>query len=300
MVIIWRYLMNNIVRLLTGLSWVSSCRLAYCLLACALLGVSLSAIAVAEQSVAGRQISLVSGAFKTPVIELYTSEGCSSCPPADNWLRQLGQSLDENFNAVPLAFHVDYWNYLGWTDAYSKPAFTTRQRQVPANRRRGGIYTPEFVVDGREARGGDAALRLIRNANSQPATATIRVQVLNRTPNENTNENTDTDHIEARIEVENHAATDDAHAYLAIFESGITREIGGGENHGKTLKHDFVVRYWSQPIIIRRGANQAGIEVKIPADWNRPNLGLAVVVLDSNSGETMQAVRTSLALLFAG
>ena len=258
------------------------------------LGLVLSA-AVADDGVDDGQISLTSGEFRTPMVELYTSEGCSSCPSADDWLRRFGKTLTQSFNAVPLAFHVDYWNYLGWTDPYSKPSFTKRQREAPANHRRGGsIYTPEFLVDGLEARGGDSILRTIQKANSQKAEATIRVDVVRR------GVDNDANHIEARIDVDNRTGPGDARAYLAIYESGITRKIGAGENHGRTLKHDFVVRHWSRPIAIRAGANRADIEVKIPADWNRPNLGLAVVVVDRHSGETVQAVRTSLASLFSG
>ena len=242
-------------------------------------------------------VSATSGAFRTPMVELYTSEGCSSCPPADNWLRRLGLALNADFNAVPLAFHVDYWNYLGWTDPYSKPAFTKRQREAPANRYRGGgVYTPEFVVDGREARGGDAILEFIRDANSQQAEATIRLSVARRDAGDDPVAGAS--NLEARIDVDHRAAADNARAHVAVYESGITRKIGAGENHGRTLMHDFVVRHWSRPIAIRRGANHADVEVEIPADWKRANLGLAVVVLDPDNGRTLQAVRTSLAPLF--
>ncbi len=237
------------------------------------------------------RIEVTSGEFKTPVVELYTSEGCSSCPRADNWLRKLGQTLDRDFSAVLLAFHVDYWNYLGWTDPYSKPAFTARQREAAANNRQRNIYTPEFMVDGREARGGTNIIRSIQTANLQKAEATIVLSVTRHGANA----------IRARIDVDNGAHDGGAYrAHLAIYESGITRQIGGGENHGRTLKHDFVVRHWSAPIAIRRGANQAGVDVDIPADWNKPNLGLAVVVQKRDTFETLQAVNTSLAALFPG
>ncbi len=236
------------------------------------------------------QIALTSSAFRTPVVELYTSEGCSSCPPADDWLRRLGAALDQEFSAVPLAFHVDYWNYLGWTDPYSKPAFSKRQRAAAALNLRRGVYTPEFVVDGRETRGGNAILRAIRDANSQNAEATIVARVTRRSD----------DRLGARIEVDNRSGRARAHAHVAIFESGITRKIGGGENHGKTLRHDFVVRHWSRAIAIRPGFNRAAFEIEIPADWRRANLGLAVMVFDPASGETLQAVRAPLASLFAG
>ena len=245
---------------------------------------------------AGR-ISVTSGEFRTPVVELYTSEGCSSCPPADNWLRKLGQSLNQNFRAVPLAFHVDYWNYLGWTDPYSQPSFTRRQREAPANRRRGGVYTPEFVVDGREAKGSGGIVRAIQKANLQKAEATIMVEVRH---GEAADANNTEARIEARIDVDNQSAPRRAHAHVVIYESGITRKIGAGENRGKTLKHDFVVRHWSAPIALRHGANHAVREVGIPAHWNKRNLGLAVIVLDPGTGQTVQAVNESLGALFPG
>ena len=234
------------------------------------------------------RISVTSGELRTPVVELYTSEGCSSCPPADRWLRQLGRSLDGDFRAVPLAFHVDYWNYLGWIDPYSKPAYTKRQREAPANHRR-GIYTPQFLVDGRKARGAAAIIRAIRNANGQRAEATIVARVARR----------GADAIAARISVDNRSSGEYIQAHLAVHESGLVRQIGAGENRGKTLLHDFVVRHWSEPIAIRRGANDAEVVLKIPEDWARLNLGLAVVVLDRATGETLQSVNTSLAPLFA-
>ena len=91
-----------------------------------------------------------------------------------------------------------------------------------------------------------------------------------------------------------------AHAHVVIYESGITREIGAGENRGKTLKHDFVVRHLSAPIALRHGANHAVREVGIPAHWNKRNLGLAVIVLDPGTGQTVQAVNESLGALFPG
>lgn len=255
-------------------------------------------------------IEISSGEFKTPVVELYTSEGCSSCPPADDWLRKLGASLERDFNAVLLAFHVDYWNYLGWPDPYSKPEFTDRQRFAAANHRRRTIYTPAFLVDGREARAGRRIVRAIENANAQPAQADIEARVVRRGNGVDNGDDHGDDHgdnnsggdvIRARIEVDNNAPNA-AHyqMHVAVYESGITRRIGGGENRGRTLKHDFVVRHWSAPIVIRRGLNHAEVDVDIPADWRRPNLGLAVVIQNRRTFETLQAVSASLAELFSG
>ncbi|MGR3915115.1 MAG: DUF1223 domain-containing protein [Gammaproteobacteria bacterium] len=236
---------------------------------------------------AGADLLITSADAKTPLVELYTSEGCSSCPPADDWLRALGESLGGEVRAVPLAFHVDYWNYLGWRDPFSKPAFTARQRRVAANNR-GRVYTPALVVDGRETRRGRAAVRAIQAANAQPAAARIVVRVMR----------SGDDQIETRIELHNHSGAQ-LDAFLAVYENKITRNIGAGENRGRTLRHDFVVRHWSAPMRMRRGENHARIEVAIPADWRRRNLGLAVVAL-ARDGGTVQAVNASLAALFSG
>ena len=88
-----------------------------------------------------------SGARQTPVVELYTSEGCSSCPPADRWLSTLkGQPV------VAQAFHVGYWDYIGWVDRFASPAHTTRQRDLAARNGLNNIYTPQLVRDGRDWR----------------------------------------------------------------------------------------------------------------------------------------------------
>src|SRR5215208_4087318 len=88
-----------------------------------------------------------SPATLTPVIELYTSEGCSSCPPADRWLSTL-KTGDGNARAVVQAFHVGYWDYIGWIDRFASPAFTERQRQIARRNGQSGIYTPQVVRNG--------------------------------------------------------------------------------------------------------------------------------------------------------
>ena len=250
---------------------------------------STTALASAEETAT---LSATSHATVSPLIELYTSEGCSSCPPADAWLRQLGASLGRDFHAVPLAFHVDYWNSLGWPDPYSQKAFTARQREVAANNRMRTIYTPQFAVDGRDTHGGANITRAIREANARPAQATIALHIRHDT-------NGDTGNLMARIEVESRAHGSSAQAYFVIYESGITRQIGRGENRGKTLRHDFVVRHFSSPVAIHRGTNHADITLDLPADWQRANLGMAVLVLDRDSGQTVQSLNTSLSSLFA-
>ena len=99
---------------------------------------------------AGEPISVNSNQHQTAVLELYTSEGCSSCPPADRWLEKLVTTPQADLDVLALAFHVDYWNYLGWEDRFSSPAYTKRQRVLGANNQQRTIYTPEFFVLNRE------------------------------------------------------------------------------------------------------------------------------------------------------
>lgn len=238
------------------------------------------------------QLSVTSHTNVSPVVELYTSEGCSSCPKADNFMTELGRIIEradeQEFHAVPLAFHVDYWNRLGWVDPYSKPEFTARQQEVGDNNNQRSIYTPEFVVAGKETRGGSDVVKRIKKSNRQMATVDISLNL--QAP--------DSDKLEVDFTIENHTAESDALAYVAIYENDIVREIAGGENKGRTLIHNYVVRHWSDPIRLSSGITNKTTSLKIERDWVRENLGFAVVVVKRENGETIQALNTSLDTLF--
>lgn len=237
-------------------------------------------------------LSVTSHATISPVIELYTSEGCSSCPNADDFLTELGdiieRTIDQKFHAVPLAFHVDYWDRLGWIDPYSNPAFTLRQKKVASVNNQSSIYTPEFVVAGKETRGGPDVARRIQKHNSQKSVVTINLNL----------QAADDDNLEADFTIDNNAAGTDALAYVAIYENNIVREIVGGENKGRTLTHNYVVRHWSKPIRLSQGITNQTKSLQIGGDWVRGNLGVAVVVVDGDNGATLQALNTSLETLF--
>ena len=137
-----------------------------------------SALAAQQDSESEIVLSKNSAPTITPLVELYTSEGCSSCPPADQFLGRLAGLLDDQFRAVPLAFHVDYWNWLGWTDPFSKEQFAERQRVVAAYNARRSIYTPELVVAGKEARGGGQIFDWITKINSTKSSVDIKLRVI--------------------------------------------------------------------------------------------------------------------------
>src|SRR5262249_21336159 len=101
-----------------------------------------------------------SGDTQVSLIELFTSEGCSSCPPAEKWMSALKSNQDLWKKIVPVAFHVDYWDRLGWRDRFAKPEFTSRQQHYAAGWGGDSVYTPGFVVNGKEWRGwfGDSTM----------------------------------------------------------------------------------------------------------------------------------------------
>src|SRR5262245_36872571 len=114
------------------------------LLACLLAFIPLSAPA--------QQCAAKSPAHTTALVELYTSEGCDSCPPADRWLSSLGGKGYTADRVVPIALHVDYWDYIGWKDPYARAAHSARQRKMASLARAAAIYTPQVLVQGKDFR----------------------------------------------------------------------------------------------------------------------------------------------------
>jgi hypothetical protein len=118
-----------------------------------------------------------SGPGTAALVELYTSEGCSSCPPAEKQLHRLRQALDPAAEVVPLALHVGYWDYIGWKDPYAQAAFGERQNWLVHTNRQQTVYTPQFFIGGAELRSWRGALRdKVRQLNALPAAAAIRVR----------------------------------------------------------------------------------------------------------------------------
>ena len=222
-----------------------------------------------------------SGKNIASVVELYTSEGCSSCPPADEYLSRLEANLGEEAELIPLAFHVDYWNYLGWEDPFSKAEFTKRQRRLGALNNQRTIYTPEFIVDGKESRHRAIGENVLMS-NESEAKADIQLQLdQSVTPRQ------------AKITVDNIAKRSGSVLYVALYESDITRRIENGENRGRTLHHDYVVRDLQGPKRVKNG-DTLSFNLPIKEDWVTDNMGVVVMVKSSHTGETLQALRAAL------
>jgi len=220
-----------------------------------------------------------SGPNTAALIELYTSEGCSSCPPADRQLRHLRETLAPGAQAIPLALHVGYWDYIGWKDPYAQDGFDQRQSWLARANGQPTIYTPEFFVSGAELRSWRSALReRVRELNATPASADI--------------------HLRAGIAADDKlmldaaATTREAQAalYLALTENGLVSNVTRGENGGATLEHDHVVRAWMGPIRFSAGTARLQREIALPTAWKRPQLSVVAFVQDARSGKVLQAL----------
>jgi hypothetical protein len=211
-----------------------------------------------------------SGTRRHALVELYTSEGCSSCPPAEAWLRAEEPALAAA-SAIPIELHVDYWNEIGWVDAYSSPRYTERQHEL-AQRSRGELYTPELALNGREAR-GEAIHDALAKVRDETAPV-LRLESVRQGD-------------ALSITVRSSAPTHPTRIYVAVVESGITVDVRSGENAGRKLRHDHVVR----TLQAAAGANQeARFKVSLSPSWRYSQLGLVAFAEDERSGEVLQAV----------
>lgn len=221
---------------------------------------------------------------KAVVVELFTSEGCSSCPPADELLGHLRQDLSaKNIQVIPLGFHVDYWNSLGWKDRFSSADFSQRQEQYARALKVDGPYTPEMVVDGTvEFVGNDAgqAQRTIRQQASQLEIAQVTL----------TSAGADQLKIQAKG-----PAVGNAWVMLAITEDNLTTQVGSGENGGRTLHHAAVVRELRQLGRLHEGSFEATMPLKLEKGWKREDLRAVVFVQQSPSGRIEGAASVALA-----
>ena len=214
------------------------------------------------------------------VLELFTSQGCSSCPSADRLLSKLEQNPRLAGKVVPLSFHVDYWNYIGWTDPFSAPRWSERQRAYGRAFRSNRIYTPQLVVNGQgECVGSNEAevmRRIDRALASEPAG---RVSVAAQPVG------TDGQlRLQLGAEVARGTAKGaDLDLWVAIYETGLTTPVGSGENASRTLKNDYVVRRLEKAFTLPAAAGSRRSEtitLGLDKRWKRQNLGVAAFLQD--------------------
>ena len=224
---------------------------------------------------------------KIPVVlELFTSEGCSSCPPADNVLSRLEREQPvDGVEVIALGEHVDYWDHLGWKDRYSSPLFTARQQDYGRQFHLESVYTPQLVVNGeKEVIGSDmsAATQAIRSIAKSPR-AVVSMKFTGN---------------EVAFEVRGlPAAVRNADMYLAVTESNVESAVANGENAGRRLRHAPLVRSLTSLGKLdtkKDGAYSATAHLMLSPEWNRTNLRLVLFVEDNASHKVIGAATLRL------
>lgn len=225
---------------------------------------------------------------RVALLELYTSEGCSSCPPADRWLSGLKHGNISHRQLIPLAFHVTYWDYIGWKDRFAHKRYDLRQRNLGRSNDLRTIYTPQFVLNGRDFRQYADFSRQVLGINRQPAQVDLK---LTAQAQKNSRYRVT---LNADIQ---HDAVKDVALFIAVVENNLSSHVRDGENAGEVLHHDYVVRKLDGPHRIRHGNRQgtANWDLDIPHDWQRQHLQLVGFAQVLNSSEILQAVAMELA-----
>lgn len=206
---------------------------------------------------------------KSPVlVELFTSEGCSSCPPADKNLIYLNDKQPfDGVEVMTLAMHVDYWNRLGWKDVFSSAQYSERQESYSSAFKLDGVYTPQMIVDGKSQFVGgnlDEARKTINAATELPK-GDVALSVMG-------------DKLNVKIsDLPDHSP---ANVFVAVAEDNLSTVVKNGENGGRTLPHTSVVRELKTIGTIAAGSNDFSAETafKLQPSWNKQNLKFVVFV----------------------
>lgn len=202
--------------------------------------------AILSPAMAGAAPQVIASSVpQVSLLELYTSEGCSSCPPAEEWLSGLTDDARLWNQIVPIALHVDYWDSLGWRDRFDSHAYTERQQQYAQHWGNGVIYTPEFVLNGREWSSG-FGLRSLR-LGSAPDVGRLVLAIDGRQINADF------------APVSKHYASLELH--VAVLAFGVSTRVGAGENAGHELSHDFLVVGYGQHALL---PSASGFKAALP------------------------------------
>lgn len=226
-----------------------------------------------------------SGKFVTPVVELYTSEGCSSCPPADAWMSQQTDRTDINANY--LAFHVDYWDDIGWPDRFANHAYTQRQYSRVQKKGSSQVYTPQVMIGeqtGVSWSWPDRSMSTIKQANSDLALASISLQA-----------NGAGAEWKAKVALSSLKSLPNTQWYLAVYQDGLSSQIRAGENKGKLLKHDRVVRQWLGPYRLNGSNTNKDFTIALSSASVTAQTGLLAVLENSSNGKVIQSLKLPLA-----
>lgn len=218
-----------------------------------------------------------SSATHPHLVELYTTTGCSSCPPAEKWM----SSLVGKANLVGLEFHVDYWDTDGWSDRFDSHEYTLRQIALANRTRSKQYYTPQIWLDGRLWQDWPKGAPPSPYAGDSP---TLQLAVARKGAA-----------LQAHIEIPNAPVVAGEstvlHGYIALTENGLSENVKGGENRGKDLALDQVVRAFAGPLSLP----QAGVDLKLPSGIDLARANVVAFLQNDRTGDVTQVVRLHLA-----
>lgn len=223
-----------------------------------------------------------SGATQRALIEMYTSEGCSSCPPADQWLSRINNTDKSAGQVERLAFHVDYWDYIGWKDRFAQPAFAERQRALVRYDFSSIVYTPQIFINGQDYRAWTNAPRWqekLTAINQAPAKAEIQMAL----------EETAANAVKLALTFKTQAP-EPLDYYVALTENNLKTAVKAGENRDVNLRHDAVVRQWLGPFKLAAGKTQVNHPFKLASDWKKADLRWVVLVQNKDNGDVLQTL----------
>jgi hypothetical protein len=253
------------------------------IIAALLAAALLVATAVAEAA----DCRVATGKQTNVLVELFTSEGCNSCPPADRWLSALGRRTAGEGRIVPLAWHVDYWDYIGWKDRFAQAAFSDRQHRLAQVRHDRFVYTPQVLVQGRDfrswSRGGFDTLAA--GIQGLPARARIELAIVGQSDSEI--------EVEVSAKLLDSVVRKNPAAYglfLAAYANGLSTEVAAGENAGRRLGHDHVAFGWRGPIAFGpEGVLRQRQRLALPQASPGAS-GVAAFVQSAHTAEVVQAL----------
>jgi len=225
--------------------------------------------------------SAQSGPRTAALVELYTSEGCSSCPPADRTLSRLRQVVGTDAEEFGLALHVDYWDSIGWRDPWAQEIFSERHRWLVHANHHEIVYTPHFFVNGTELSPGQDELReTVRDVNARAAQAQIQLRA----------QRLGTDNLSLDAAAQTSARVGASALYIAIAENGLVSDVLRGENAGRTLRHDHVARTWIGPVALSNGQASVHREIALPSGAGSGRWELTAFVQEQQTGRVVQAL----------
>jgi hypothetical protein len=237
----------------------------------------------------GHSVRADSQKHTVALLELYTSEGCSSCPPAEKYIQEVHKHRIGSDRLIPLAFHVNYWDYIGWKDPYANPAYSKRQKNYASVHRLSSVYTPQIILHGIDFRSRGNLEKAVKIVNDIPSKADMTISV------EKLSNDILSTHVNVVIPDED--IRDTSVIYLALYENNLISQIHAGENEGRTLNHEFVVRDLVGPLPIGDKHAQISHQFIYNSNWKLKDLGVVAFIQNFGSKEPIQAVDVQLGSL---